>query len=110
MTARAAVLTAHVVPGDAGPPMTTVEAYRRLYEIAFKEDEIRALLKAAADIEDDDFGTFAAELASSLKVPWGSTFLGSVGLASFMLHRTVAQYTPMLGTHRSIPPPLGGPG
>ena len=67
--------------------------YAELENIAFpRSDADLALGESCGTL-----GMFVKQLAASLKVPYGAALLGMVALASFMAHRTVAQYTPMLG-------------
>jgi hypothetical protein len=70
--------------------------YRELDDIEFPMAEVNA----AVDDSPGGLGQFLKHLAASLKVPFGAVLLGMISLASFMAHRTMAQYTPMLG----VPP------
>ena len=72
--------------------------YRDLEDIPFPVDDARNAFGGGAC--SGSLGHFTMLLASSLKVPYGAVVLGMLSLAAFMAHRTVAQYTPMLG----VPP------
>ena len=67
--------------------------HRELEDSEFPMAEMTAALDSSAG----SIGNFMKHLTASLKVPHGAVLLGMVSLAAFMAHRTVAQYTPMLG-------------
>ncbi len=68
---------------------STEQAYADMAAIPFPEEEILNHLGGASTA--GSLAHFIVELASALKVPVGSTYLGLLSLASFQAHRTTAQ-------------------
>ena len=80
---------------------STSAAYKELAAVKFPADEVKKLLD---DSGASTLRTFLEDLSASLQVPLGTVFMGWLSLTAFQLHRTVAQYTSMLGV-----PPLPWP-
>ncbi len=72
---------------------TAEDLYSDLEDVPFPESEIKELLGTRVAHTVGNFQT-------ALQLPFATVFLAMVSMMTFSLHRTVAQYTPMLG----VPP------